>query len=297
MNYFRKKRMNNASASGKAQKKELWQLSEKLSASKKKSGSESCKGHNKTQCSSTSRHKREETPRPYTATSEDYGQLLQLCQLDIEPNSPVFYQANKLLVDYLIAAQRIVLHRVDGDVFKETEDLQRLFPLDSPTIQYPEKAITELPANTVIPSAADVQTESPPNSLPTTPLLTDIFNMWEREHLKSGKPQNTAHEYRLQTKRFCGINGDLPIDEIKPVHARNFKNAMLNFPIYCTRYKELTTKELVQMFEADSTINTLSPKSINGKCLAAIKAVLGYAQRNGYIENNPARDMKVTEGK
>lgn len=130
------------------------------------------------------------------------------------------------------------------------------------------------------------------NSSGNTPLLSQAFGKWKTEHRG---PSKTAEEFKAHIDRFISLNGDLPIDKITKSHVRDFKDAMLQFPSRpSTALRKLSVMEVIKSIENRGDILRLSPKTVNEKCLASLKAVLNYCvSQQGYIDHNPADNIRA----
>lgn len=127
------------------------------------------------------------------------------------------------------------------------------------------------------------------------PTLTQAFDRWRAEHQSS--PQKTIDEFQAQLNRFISLHGDLPLDRITKTHVREFKDALLRYPAKLSNAeRKLPVAEVLKRYEGHE-VARLSPRTINEKCLAAIKAILGHAVQDGLIENNPAAGISAKEDK
>lgn len=125
-----------------------------------------------------------------------------------------------------------------------------------------------------------------------TPSLGEVLDMWSAERQP---PKKTLSEWNATVRRFkevCG--GDLPIGSITKGHVRDFKDALIKFPSVLTHnLRKLTVPEIIAASER-SDRPRLSPTSVN-KHLTAIRALLSYADKNGYREGNPATGVSALQ--
>jgi integrase len=129
-----------------------------------------------------------------------------------------------------------------------------------------------------------------PNAL----LLSQAFDRWRIEHQG---PQKTANEFLAQIRRFISLHGDLPIDRITKAHVREFKDAMLKWPANLSNAeRKRPVGEVLKAYEG-LEVPRLSPKTINEKCLAPLKAVLTHCEKDGLIESNPSVGIRAKESK
>jgi integrase len=126
----------------------------------------------------------------------------------------------------------------------------------------------------------------------SAPSLSQAFERWCVEHRG---PQKTVDEFLAQLTRFTSLHGDLPVDRITKAHVRDFKDAMLRFPARLSNAeRRLPVAEVLEAYEGKD-VPRLSPQTINEKCLAALKAVLGLCENDGLIETNPAAGVRAKE--
>jgi integrase len=133
-----------------------------------------------------------------------------------------------------------------------------------------------------------------PDAPPAGLALSQAFERWRIEHQG---PQKTANEFLAQIRRFISLHGDLPIDRITKAHVREFKDAMLNWPANLSNAeRRRPVPEVLKAYEG-LEVPRLSPKTINEKCLAPLKAVLAHCENDGLIESNPAVGIRAKEPK
>lgn len=131
-----------------------------------------------------------------------------------------------------------------------------------------------------------------------TPTITEIHDMWAKEHLAGGGPEKTVTDFLTHVRRFAELHGDMPVGEITKAHVRDYKDAMLRLPArFSGKLKGMTVPKALEYAVKHPGIQTLSPRTVNDKSLGAIGAVLGWAEENAYIEHNPASRVKVKAGK
>ena len=105
------------------------------------------------------------------------------------------------------------------------------------------------------------------------PPLSILFDRWRAERQP---PQKTWEEWATARKRFEQvIGGDIPVRRITKDHVRAFKQRLLKTPA-----RRRGT-------DAEGRPAMLSPASIQ-KQLNAVKSVLSWAVREGYLNANPA---------
>ncbi len=201
---------------------------------------------------------------PYTT------ELLADHGITLDQNSQAFHVLAKKLLEALVRANKAMRERLTGEVV--------------PTPPVPPRPAT---SNTVG-TGYSIQ----------GPTILQVFEMWATEHKAGGGPQKTTVDYGLQIRRFAELHGDMPVAEITKAHVRDFKDAMLRLPVRRgKRWDGLTVPQVLERTGDDQTLQCLSPMTVNGKCLGAIGAVLGWAEDNDYIPHNPASGVKVKGAK
>jgi len=122
--------------------------------------------------------------------------------------------------------------------------------------------------------------------------LKEVFKKYVQEREPKAK---TAQDYDVSIQRFLEVLKveDIELSAVTATHIRTYKDALLLLPSRPS--KKLTALTVPEIIEAtkDKTISRLSPKTINDKALAALRAVFGYAVRNGHCDLNPALGIKV----
>lgn len=129
--------------------------------------------------------------------------------------------------------------------------------------------------------------------------LSGLFDKWAAEK-KITRSENTVTDFWVYVHRFIELHGDLPIEQITKAHVRDYRDAMLKLPIVnhlSHQYRSYTVKQLLDLGDKQPDLKRLSPKTVNEKALGAVCAVLKWGAKNGYIENNPASDMKISLSK
>ena len=106
------------------------------------------------------------------------------------------------------------------------------------------------------------------------PPLSLVFDRWRAERQP---PAQTWEQWNTARRRFESAVGgvDLPVKSITKAHVRAFKEALLKTP---ARRRGL---------DRDGRPVLLSPASVQ-KQLNAVRGVLSWAVRQGYLETNPA---------
>lgn len=116
-----------------------------------------------------------------------------------------------------------------------------------------------------------IDTPPKPEQFQKSLRLSHLFDLWKTEKEQAGAPKKTIEDAERQIRRFKDLHNNLPVRGITKAHVREFKDAMLR--------------------------QGLSPRTVQEKCLAFIKAIFTWAVNNGYIDDNPASGLNVTRSK
>lgn len=136
-----------------------------------------------------------------------------------------------------------------------------------------------------------------PNRLPVVPAPAsgDITfrDLWDRYRLERKLAPKTEADFATSVRRFEELHGNLPVTAVTKAHARAFKDAMLRIPARLGGAdRHLTVPEILKRFEGKD-LERLTPRTVNEKSLAAIRAVFGYATANGFRDDNPLANIKA----
>ncbi|OBQ56782.1 site-specific integrase [Halodesulfovibrio spirochaetisodalis] len=177
-----------------------------------------------------------------------------------------------------IQLERLRAARAKGDLAQEQFIFNALFPSGAP-------------------QDANVSTASTCSSLVESgaPLLklSEVFDRWKEEHLRYNRAPKTVTDFKSQVSRFIEYHGDMPIAEVTRRHVFEFRDAMLDHPACLTKaMRELSIRERIEVAKSDPSVKKVSPRTVNEKCVAALSAVFGYAERELLIESNPAHNAK-----
>ena len=204
--------------------------------------------------------------------------LIEREHLRIAKESPAYYQLALAIMRTESKAQEAILKRLSGEWVETPLAVEvRTLPI----------ALNSSEGNRVSP-------DSPHDD---NPLFSEV---WER-YLAERKPApKTAQDFGASVRRFMEINGDLPVQSIKARHVRVFKDTLLKCPSRVPKELQgLPILKVIKRLESGKTgepyPRTLSPKTINDKALTAIKAVLSHAVDNGFIETNPAHQIRAVD--
>lgn len=125
------------------------------------------------------------------------------------------------------------------------------------------------------------------------PCLTEIFEKWKAERKP---PAKTVHEWSTAVRRFVEVNGDIPVDAIARDHVREFKDALLQLP--AVPPPKVRGSEVPQIIAATrgKDVARLAAGTVN-KQLTAVRALLSWCRRNGYVDANVASELSVPTAK
>ncbi|MFB9900421.1 site-specific integrase [Cerasicoccus arenae] len=119
---------------------------------------------------------------------------------------------------------------------------------------------------------------------PSVNRISEMLIKWERD---GQRPDITIQEWRLAIRRFIDLKGDKTVETITPADIREFKEALLQVPKRVARNdRSLPMPQLIAKYRKNNCAR-LHPASIN-KILAAVRSVLSWCIKNGYIDRNPA---------
>lgn len=119
-----------------------------------------------------------------------------------------------------------------------------------------------------------------------------LFSEVYSKYINERKPaQKSISSFSTAIKRFIWVIGDKEISLYRKSDIVEFKNVLLNFPVYISEHdKSLSVEEIIQKHKNSRKI---SIKSINDSYLALVKTVFSYAVLNDYIQINPAENVRV----
>lgn len=112
--------------------------------------------------------------------------------------------------------------------------------------------------------------------------------------------EKTMEEHKVAVRMLEEYLGaGTPAASITKKDMLGYKRALMDTPAnYRLRFPDMTLPEAI---EANAALSepyaTLNPATINDKWLSHISTIMGWCANNGLLENNPARGVKVDEGK
>ncbi|MEA2094573.1 MAG: site-specific integrase [Pseudomonadota bacterium] len=145
-----------------------------------------------------------------------------------------------------------------------------------------------------IDSHASVATPPSPTSSPTSTgiTLSELTEKYTEEQLAAGNwSEKTTHENGAIYRLFITVTGDIPVDTISHVHARDFKSALLKLPANMNK-SPLYRNKSVQQILSMNVEKTLAIATVN-KHLTHCGSLFGWAVSHGYTTLNPFIRMGV----
>ncbi len=222
-------------------------------------------------------------PVPHVYMTDDVDKLIQEAQLNISQDTPAYNIVCRILLEYMVPFQKIILERMRGNTMAERLLTSTLFGAEK---------------NHAAPPVSDNEAKQLPSaeskSAPSAPVISKIMEMWVREYNASPDPrERTVDETRTYVQRFIDFHGDMPVDAVKPSHVREYKDAMLFFPARPTKeLRAMSLHDLIEFCKSNPDIRTLSNTTVFNKCLSTMKTIFQHAVENSYIESNPAGTFK-----
>jgi integrase len=132
--------------------------------------------------------------------------------------------------------------------------------------------------------------ETPPEE-PAGLSLDALFERWKRE--RDPAPRSIV-ECEFTVRRFRELHGRLPIADITRPHVRQFREAMLQFPLRLSNEESrLPLPEILQRYEGQDAPRT-SPASAR-KRLTFLNTLFRLAVDAGDLQENPADGIRIAE--
>ncbi|WP_341642243.1 DUF6538 domain-containing protein [Phycobacter sp. K97] len=110
--------------------------------------------------------------------------------------------------------------------------------------------------------------EKKPSESSSAPTLSDLFDKWEKDHLANGKSKNTVKDFRQKLDALKDYLGHEEVDRITP-------------------------REISEWTDHLRHEQGLTPKTVSGKYLAAVKTVFRLAHSKFLIDSDPAKSVSV----
>ena len=123
--------------------------------------------------------------------------------------------------------------------------------------------------------------------------VSELFQRYTSEARM--KPKSKA-DFGTAVRRFIDLHGDLDLHQIEKRHVVTFKDMLLQLPSrMLDADRKLTAPELVERYRSRPSVPRLSPKTVNEKGIAAIKACFGYGVKNDLMPANVASNVAAQE--
>lgn len=192
---------------------------------------------------------------------DEVEELLETNGVKLAKNCPAYRKLSFAVLKASLKALDDIKRRQQGE------------PVDTPPAPAPFLTLV----------SSSVDDENPP--------LSVIFERWKAERKP---PAKTVSDFAAYVRRFREVNGDVPIKDVTAGHVRAFKAAMLAMPKALGKeYRDKTVPQILAAFKDDASVPRLSPRTVKDKALGAISAILGYAKKNQYRNDNPASGFDV----
>jgi integrase len=132
--------------------------------------------------------------------------------------------------------------------------------------------------------------------------IEEVLALFHRERTAGGRSlsEKTMAEHKVAVRMLQEFLGQgIAARAIAVADMRNYKNALIETPSnYALRFPGMI---LPKAIEANKKLAkpfpTLNANTINEKWLSHISTILGWATKNGYVDQNPARGIKIDKGK
>jgi integrase len=204
----------------------------------------------------------------WTVAGEWIEEVLEENGIKLDPGSMAYKKLGMAVLRSTVDAFQKIDERLEGVI------------VETPPAPRPQAAVAWDTAP--VPSHEDAE----------NPLLSTVLAAWKRE---TNPREGTAADFSTHIRRFSEVNGDLRVRDIKPAHVRAFKDAMLQMPARLSHtQRKMTVPEIIRSLEGVNEVKRLTPGTVKEKSLAALRAILGYARRNGFVEDNPASGDRVS---
>ena len=165
------------------------------------------------------------------------------------------------------------------DWFQKQKDAQKEFGVDVPV---------RLPTPSRVDALKGFQTVNGPNRT-----LGTAFEAWRQ---RIGPSPNTYAEYHPRIRRFEDIFGTIDIKTINREMVSEYLETIRLIPAHLGNADtKLPLQKIVEKFDGQE-VPRLTENSVS-KHLETIKQMLNWAFQNGWIESNPAADMKIEKPK
>jgi integrase len=116
-----------------------------------------------------------------------------------------------------------------------------------------------------------------------------IFEQWLNAKKRG---ENTLKEWKAAIRRFIELKGDIDVRTITKADIRAYREACKAMPVRLSHEdRQLPILELLGKYQ-HTDVRRVNPKSAL-KYLTALKSILGFAVREGYLDDNPASGITI----
>lgn len=129
-----------------------------------------------------------------------------------------------------------------------------------------------------------------------TKTITEVFEAYSQARLLDGDNRATRTSLAAAKgtlARFVQMFGDLAVTSITRSTALEYRAKLTAFPLQMPGFSKLTAPELIARAEVEG-LPTLSAGTIRN-CLRTVGAILGFAVRMGWIQENPIDESGVAK--
>lgn len=126
----------------------------------------------------------------------------------------------------------------------------------------------------------------------TDPGLYDVVDDWAK---KSNQPAQTVRQFSYAVRRFCEINGDMPVTALTKEHMRIFADRLPELPANIPVAKLDLTFDQVVFLGQRKGWKPVSDATVT-KHIQGLRVIVNHAVARGFLETNPFdgfRNIKV----
>ncbi|MCP8467356.1 phage integrase SAM-like domain-containing protein [Pseudomonas sp. ZM23] len=130
-----------------------------------------------------------------------------------------------------------------------------------------------------------------------TSTLLECFEAYARAKIlddgDNRSTRKTLDEFRSSIRRFIELFGDMETSHISRGTVQDYRSKLAELPVKTAGAGKLTAQQLIEKAKANA-LPRLSPATIRNR-LRALSAILGYAVRMGWIQENPVEASGVAK--
>ncbi|TGP27967.1 MULTISPECIES: site-specific integrase [unclassified Mesorhizobium] len=127
----------------------------------------------------------------------------------------------------------------------------------------------------------------------TDPGLYEVVNHWAES---TKQPDQTKRQFTYAVRRFCEINGDMPVKELTKEHIRKFADRLPELPANVPVNKlDLTFDQIVFLGERKGW-KTVSEATVT-KHIQGLRAIVNHAVGQGFLDTNPFEGFRNVKAK